>query len=65
MKEHIEALEAAMVETQKQQRLLAEMIEKQWEAIDEIIKQLLKAKDRILLLEIEIYKNGHNTSTDF
>lgn len=61
MKEHIEALEAAMVETQHQQRLMAEMIEKQWEAIDEIIKQLSKAKDRILLLEIEVYKSGKRT----
>ena len=61
MKEYIEALEAAMVETQHQQRLMAEMIEKQWEAIDEIIKQLSKAKDRILLLEIEVYKSGKRT----
>lgn len=61
MEERIKALEAAMVETQHQQRLMAEMIEKQWEAIDEIIKQLSKAKDRILLLEIEVYKSGKRT----
>lgn len=61
MEERIKALEAAMMETQKQQRLMAEMIEKQWEAIDEIIKQLSKAKDRILLLEIEVYKSGKRT----
>jgi hypothetical protein len=61
MEERIKELEAAMMGTQKQQRVMAEMIEKQWEAIDEIIKQLSKSKDRILLLEIEVYKSGKRT----
>jgi hypothetical protein len=61
MEERIKELEAAMMETQKQQRVMAEMIEKQWEAVDQIIKEVTKLKDKILMLEIEIYKNGKNT----
>jgi hypothetical protein len=40
---------------------MAEMIDKQWEAVDQIIKEVTKLKDKILMLEIEIYKNGHNS----
>jgi hypothetical protein len=40
---------------------MAEMIDKQWEAVDQIIKEVTKLKDKILMLEIEIYKNGQNT----
>lgn len=56
MEERIKALEAAMMETQKQQRLMAEMIEKQWEAVNQIIEEVTKAKSRILELEVQVYK---------
>jgi hypothetical protein len=58
MEERIKELEAAMMETQHQQRIMAEMIDKQWEAVDQIIKEVTKLKEKILMLEIEIYKNG-------
>ena len=58
MEERIKAIEAAMIQTQHQQRIMAEMIDKQWEAVDQIIKEVTKLKDKILMLEIEIYKNG-------
>jgi hypothetical protein len=61
MEERIKAIEAAMIQTQHQQRIMAEMIDKQWEAVDQIIKEVTKLKDKILMLEIEIYKNGHNS----
>ena len=61
MEERIKAIEAAMIQTQHQQRIMAEMIDKQWEAVDKIIKEVTKLKDKILMLEIEIYKNGHNS----
>ena len=61
MEERIKAIEAAMIQTQHQQRIMAEMIDKQWEAVDQIIKEVTKLKDKILMLEIEIYKNGKNT----
>jgi len=61
MEERIKAIEAAMIQTQHQQRIMAEMIDKQWEAVDQIIKEVTKLKDKILMLEIEIYKNGQNT----
>ena len=65
MEERIKEIEAAMIQTQHQQRIMAEMVDKQWEAVDQIIKEVTKIKDKILMLEIEIYKNGKNTSTDF
>ena len=65
MEERIKEIEAAMIQTQHQQRIMAEMIDKQWEAVDQIIKEVTKLKDKVLMLEIEIYKNGKNTSTDF
>ena len=65
MEERIKEIEAAMIQTQHQQRIMAEMVDKQWEAVDQIIKEVTKLKDKILMLEIEIYKNGKNTSTDF
>jgi hypothetical protein len=61
MEERIKAIEAAMIQTQHQHRIMAEMIDKQWEAVDQIIKEVTKLKDKILMLEIEIYKNGHNS----
>ena len=61
MEERIKAIEAAMIQTQHQQRIMAEMVDKQWEAVDQIIKEVTKLKDKILMLEIEIYKNGHNS----
>ena len=61
MEERIKAIEAAMIQTQHQQRIMAEMIDKQWEAVDQIIKEVTKLKDKILMLENEIYKNGHNS----
>ena len=61
MEERIKAIEAAMIQTQHQQRIMAEMVDKQWEAVDQIIKEVTKLKDKILMLEIEIYKNGQNT----
>jgi hypothetical protein len=61
MEERIKAIEAAMIQTQHQQRIMAEMIDKQWEAVDQIIKEVTRLKDKILMLEIEIYKNGHNS----
>ena len=61
MEERIKAIEAAMIQTQHQQRIMAEMIDKQWEAVNQIIKEVTKLKDKILMLEIEIYKNGHNS----
>ena len=61
MEERIKEIEAAMIQTQHQQRIMAEMIDKQWEAVDQIIKEVTKLKDKILMLEIEIYKNGHNS----
>ena len=61
MEERIKAIEGAMIQTQHQQRIMAEMIDKQWEAVDQIIKEVTKLKDKILMLEIEIYKNGHNS----
>ena len=54
MEERIKAIEAAMIQTQHQQRIMAEMIDKQWEAVDQIIKEVTKLKDKILMLEIEI-----------
>lgn len=62
MEERIKAIEAAIIKTQQQQRQMAEMIDKQWEAVDQMIKEVTKLKDA-LTLEIEILKNGHNTST--
>ena len=59
MEERIKAIEAAMIQTQHNQRIMAEMIDKQWEAVDQIIKEVSKLKVIILMLEIEIYKNGH------
>jgi len=61
MEERIKAIEAAMIQTQHQQRIMAEMVDKQWEAVDQIIKEVTKLKDKILMLENEIYKNGHNS----
>ena len=61
MEERIKAIEAAMIQTQHQQRIMADMVDKQWEAVDQIIKEVTKLKDKILMLEIEIYKNGQNT----
>ena len=61
MEERIKAIEAAMIQTQHQQRIMAEMVDKQWEAVDQIIKEVTKLKDKILMLEIYIYKNGHNS----
>jgi uncharacterized coiled-coil protein SlyX len=61
MEERIKAIEAAMIQTQHQQRIMAEMIDKQWEAVDQIIKEVTKLKDKILMLENDIYKNGHNS----
>ena len=61
MEERIKAIEAAMIQTQHQQRIMADMVDKQWEAVDQIIKEVTKLKDKILMLEIEIYKNGKNT----
>ena len=58
MEERIEAIEAAMIQTQHQQRIMAEMIDKQWEAVDQIIKEVTKLKDKFLMLENDIYKNG-------
>ena len=58
MEERIKAIEAAMIQTQHQQRIMAEMIDKQWEAVDQIIKEVTKLKDKILMLENDIYKNG-------
>ena len=65
MEKQINELQIAMIETQNQVRQMAEMIDKQWEAVDQIIKEVTKLKDKVLMLEIEIYKNGHSTSTDF
>ena len=59
MEERIKAIEAAMIQTQHQQRIMAEMIDKQWEAVDQNIKEVTKLKDKILMLESEIYKYGH------
>ena len=61
MEERIKEIESAMIQTQHQQRIMAEMVDKQWEAVDQIIKEVTKLKDKILMLEIEIYKNGHNS----
>ena len=61
MEERIKAIEAAMIQTQHNQRIMAEMIDKQWEAVDQIIKEVTKLKDKFLMLEIDIYKNGHNS----
>ena len=61
MEERIKAIEAAMIQTQHQQRIMAEMIDNQWEAVDQIIKEVTKLKDKFLMLEIDIYKNGHNS----
>ena len=65
MEERIKAIEAAMIQTQHQQRIMAEMVDKQWEAVDQIIKEVTRQKDKVLMLEIEVHKNGKNTSTDF
>ena len=61
MEERIKAIEAAIIQTQHQQRIMAEMIDKQWEAVDQIIKEVTKLKDKFLMLENDIYKNGHNS----